>query len=175
MSKRIIEDVIKEALTGDYQKNALELITYLRANEMQIPLGELETFIWEIKFKGELVCYFELSAECWGVMSDQVPGTWINWSDGENNSLYEDVTVDEHINEIAWANIRICENTKSGAEPCGGECSPGRRKMILGKEFENVCVSALGLYGTDVEKYPDMLECMKKMIEARKNDILNMR
>ena len=170
-AKKIVEDVINEALTGEYQKSALELITYLRANEMEIPHGELDTFIWEITFKGELVCYFELSMECWGVLSAQVPGSWINWPEGENNGVYDDVNVDEYIKEIAWANVRICENAKPDAEPCGGECSPGRYKRILGKEFENVCVSALGLFGTDADKYPDILQCMKKMIEARKNEV----
>ena len=73
-----------------------------------------------------------------------------------------DFFVDERIKEIAWANLRTC------VVDCGGACKPGRRKRVLGKEFNNLCFSALMFDSPNSET----LECVKRMVDARVNDIL---
>lgn len=160
MSGQRIEDVIHDVLKDDAQKNALDFITFMRANE--IPLDESEGY-WEVKLKDECVCYILITGSDeapgpWTIWSDQVPGTWVVWDDAK----YVDFPMDEHIRQTAWANINICAN-------CGG-CTPsgGKRKTVLGKDFDNLCNSALAFTNPNTEA----LACVKKMIEMRIHDIL---
>lgn len=162
MSKKSIEDVIGDVLEGDAKRNALDFAAYLRINEIQ--LEESENY-WDVRFKGKSACFIWIDGSDqkpgpWTIWSDQEPGTWIAWSDGENRNRCKDPVVDEHIKEIAWANVNFCAN-------CGGDCSPGRRKSVLGKEFDNVCSSAIAFTNPDMEA----LNCAKKMIDMRMVDI----
>ena len=164
MSKQNFEAVINETLKDDTKKNALDFITYLGTDEMSYTHSD---FCWDVRYKDESVCFIMIGGfedkqlNHWVIWSDQVPGSWANWDDGENNGGYVDFPVDEHIKELAWANVNICGR-------CGGECSPGKRKTVLGKEFDNLCQSAIVFTNPDAET----MECAKKMIDARKGDIL---
>ena len=145
MSENKIEDVIGKALNGDAQKNALDFIAYLNANEMIV--GENHS---EVSYKGEIICYMHIDG------SDQVPGPWTIWSD--DNAVYEhvDASLDEHTKEIAWAHANVCGS-------CGGDCSPGKRKTIFGKEIDNICSATFMFTNPDAET----LECVKKLLEMR--------
>jgi len=155
MSEQKIEEIIGEVLTGDVQKNALEFVAYLRANEILFERGKgywENKYYWLIKFKNEYVCFILIEEK-----------DWIIWSDDSDSNWFEDFPLDEYLKEIAWKNVDICEN-------CSNGCSPGTRKIIFGKEFVNVCRTTMRFTNPDVEE----LECMKKMVEIRKNDILKM-
>lgn len=163
MSNKSIEAVINEILTGDTQRNALDFVAHLRANE--IPLEESENY-WEVKYKDKVVCYMMITGSDeapgpWTIWSDQEPGAWVAWSDGDNSSEGETFSVDGQIKDIAWGNVNFCAS-------CGSDCSPGKRKIILGKAFDGVCSSALAFTNPDAS----MVICAKKMIDARKSDIL---
>lgn len=158
-----IESVIHDVLKDDTQKHALDFIAYLRANE--IPLEESESY-WEVKYKDQCVCFILITGSDafpgpWTIWSDQAPGTWVTWDDGNDRNEHENLTVDEHIKQIAWANVNFCAN-------CGGNCSPGKRKTILGRDFDHVCSSAVAFTNPDSET----VNCAKKMVDARKRDIL---
>ena len=159
---RKIEDAIMDVLKGDAQKNALDFVAYLRENE--IPLEESDN-LWSVQYKDEYMCFILIDGSDnapgpWTIWSEQVPGTWVTWSDDDCGGEYVDFPLDDHIKEIALANINICGS-------CGGSCSPGRRKRVLGKEFDNVCNSAIAFTNPDAAA----LECAKRMIDARKDDI----
>lgn len=165
MSNKRIEDVISDVLTDDAQKNALNFVAYLRANE--IPFEESENY-WEVKYKDECVCFLWVSGTDdipgpWTIWSAQVPGSWATWADGEHSSEeFVDIPMDERIREIAWANVNVCGN-------CGGcDNVGGRRKMVLGKEFDNLCNSTMAFTNPDAEA----LECAKKIIDIRIGEIL---
>ena len=163
MSKKRIEEVISETLEGNSQKNALDLASYLRANE--IALEESESY-WEVEYKGKVLCFILINGSDqapgpWTIWSDQEPGTWTSWSDEGYIHEHKDCSVDEHTKKVAWDNVNFCAS-------CGGDCSPGRRKTILGKEFDNLCSSAMAFTNPDLEA----LDCIKKMISIRKSDIL---
>ena len=164
MASKRIEDVINDVLEGDSKKNALNFANYLRANE--IPLDESDCY-WEVKLNGKCMCFILIidsddAPGPWTVWSDQEPGTWSTWSDKDEIKEYEDSTVDKHIKEIAWSHVNFCTN-------CGSGCNPGRSKTILGKNFDNVCKSTMAFTDPDAEA----LECLKKMLDIRKRDILN--
>ena len=160
MPEKRIEDFIAEVLIANVQHNALNFIAYLRANEMQFERGRgywEDKLYWLIKYKDEYVCFILIGAE-----EKPGPGPWIVWSDDSGSNCFEDYPLDEQMKEIAWKNVDICGN-------CGGCGKPGgTRKTIFGKEFNNVCRTTMRFTEPDAE----VLECMKKMVEIRKNDIL---
>jgi len=164
MPNKKIEDVIGEVLTGHLQKNALDFVAYLRANK--IAFEESENY-WEVKYKDECVCFIWINDSDekpgpWTVWSAQVPGAWATWADDEYSDECVDFSMDERIREIAWVNVNVCEN-------CGG-CSSvgGRRKTVLGKEFDHLCNSIMAFTNPNSEA----LDCAKKMIDIRINEIL---
>jgi hypothetical protein len=152
-----IEDFINEVLTGDIQKNALEFIACLRVNGMlfeRVNKGYWEDKLyWYINYKGKSVCFI--------LINGYEKGHWTIWSDDDRDSnWFRDFPLDEKMKEIAWKNVDICENC--------GSCGGGTNKTIFGKDFNNVCCTVMRFTNPDVET----LECMKKMVEIRKNDIL---
>ena len=162
MPEQRIEDFIGEVLTGEDQKNALEFAAYLRESEMQFERGTgywEGKLYWVINYKDESVCYILIGSE-----EKPGPGPWIIWSDDSGSNSFEDFPLDERIKEIAWKNVDICGN-------CGGCDNRGytrKTKTIFGKEFNNVCLTTMRFTNPDVEE----LECVKKMMEIRKNYIL---
>ena len=149
MSEKRIEDVINEVLKGEAQKNALDFAAFL--NENEIIVGEN---LGEAAYKGEAVCYMHFDG------SDQVPGPWTIWSDGSTVYEYEDVLQDEGIRETAWAHANVCGD-------CGAGCSPGKRKTIFGKEFDNICSATFMFTNPDAKT----LECVKQLLKIRINAI----
>jgi hypothetical protein len=163
MAKQRIENVINDVLKDDAKKLALEFVAYLQANE--IPIDESENY-WDIKYKDKSVCFIWIDGSNqkpgpWTIWSDQEPGTWVTWVEGEKADSCKDFSVNEDIKTIAWENVNFCEN-------CGGDCSPGKQKTILGKAFENVCSSAIAFTNPNA----GMVKCAKEMVRMRKNDIL---
>ena len=148
MSEKRIEDVINDVLTGEIKQNALDFAAYLKANEMTVNGIE-------VSYKGKSVCYMHLDGK------EEKPGPWTIWTDGDYSNENADIPLDGRMKEIAWKNVNICAS-------CGGKCSPGTSKTIFGKEFDNVCSADMAFYMPDAEA----LECLKKLLEMRKKDIL---
>jgi hypothetical protein len=159
MSEQKLQNIISKVLTGETQKNVLEFFTYLEANEMFFERGKgywEEKLYWMIKYMDEFVCFILINC------SDEKTDTWIIWSDDSGSNWFSDFPLDEHLKEIAWKNVDFCGN-------CGGCNNPGGScKNIFGKEFNNVCRTAMKFNNPDKE----VLKCVKKLIEIRKNDIL---
>ena len=166
MSKIKIEDVISKGFTDDKLKNALAFVAHLRT--LDLPLKEFDkeerTYYFDIEYKGIMLCFIHVSQKSITVYSSQVPCSWIYWSDGENDIEYTEPVVDDIIKKAAWKKVRKCGS-------CGCKSAPGTRKKILGKEFDNVCVSALGFRRPTADAD---WECIKQMVTAMKNDIDNM-
>jgi len=158
MVKRRIEEVISDVLRDEARKNALEFIAYLRANNIMIE--DSDNYFWHPTYRAKGLCTINVEINDDGASLDtfinDLPGAWIaSANSGE--------CVDERTKEIIWANLRPCEITGCG------DCSPGISKIILGKEFNNLCGSFLGIYDPDAET----IECMKKIIDGLKSEILD--
>jgi len=150
MSKKLIEDVINETLEGEARANALDFITYLRANEIEIPINEPDNYFWDATNKGEGMCVINIQILDDGVSFDTfIQKLPASWETGED--------IDERTKEIVWANIRPCDPT------CGGSCSPGSPATVCGKEFDGLCTSRLGFYAPNAET----VACMKEIIAAK--------
>jgi hypothetical protein len=149
MSARKIEDMIHEKLQDEAQKNALEFINYLGEDV----LLEDEDWCWKAKYNDETVFHIRIG----GFHGEP---TWLAWSATDFD--YSETEIDEHAKKIAWENICTCGK-------CGDNCAPGRRAVIFGKTFENCCTSSLMF----INPNRDGLECLKKLINIRKIDIID--
>jgi len=145
MSEQQIEKTINDVLSGDVLKNALDFVEYLKANGM-VAGGEHGA----VNYQGKPVCYMHLDD------TTERPGPWTIWTEGDYSSEHKDVPIDENMKKIAWANVNTCAS-------CGCDCSPGKRKVIFGKEFDNVCGAVMAFYMPNAET----LECVKKLLEMR--------
>jgi len=167
VSEKIIEDVIRETLIGDEQKNALDFVSYLRVNEIEIPPNKPGGDFWNAGYKGRGICVINLPAvyddhNGFDTFINDLPHAWDNLSDGGKGDGVAGFPVHERTKEIIWANVRPHDLT------CHGKCSPGSTKMIFGKKFDNLCSSFLGIYSPDAET----VDCMKKIVGGLKSDIL---
>ena len=132
-----------------------------------MPLDESDKY-WDVKCNGRTVCALWIDGSDsvpgpWTIWSAEEPDSWAYWSDGEENRKYINAMVDEYIKEIAWVNVNVCGN-------CGGCGKPGgRRKTVLGKDFDGLCNAAMQFVNPNAEA----LACAKKMVDIRIADILN--
>lgn len=160
MPAKRIEEVITDVLREDARDHALDFVAYVRASG--IPLEEGEGY-WEVAYQGRTVCSILIDGSGqapgpWTIWSDQEPGTWIAWPEGDPHAASP---VDERTQAVAWAHVNPCAS-------CGSDCSPGKRKTVLGKAFDNLCSSALAFTNPDAQA----LDCAKQMVAARKSDII---
>ena len=151
MAKKKIEDVFNEFFTGDTLENALDFAEYLRTNEMTYN-GE-----YEIHYRDKLLCYIDTPNE--------KSHSWRVWTVGDYSCEYEGFPIDEHTKEIAWANVVYCGN----CDDCDRD--PGKTEVIFGKEFIGVCNGTDNLAMRFNNPDAGTLECVKKMVEMRKNFI----
>jgi len=145
-----LEEIINDTLNGDALKNALEFAEYLKANEMIYTGNHCE-----VHYKGNCACYIYFDELC------KLHGPWTVWTEGDYVGEHDDVPMDDGMKEIAWANVWRCLN-------CGNPCSPGKSSIIFGRRFDNVCNAVMAFRNPGRET----LECVKKLVEMRKNDIL---
>jgi hypothetical protein len=147
MSIERIENNIKEFFEGDMLKNALGFLVFLKANGM-VAGGEHG----EVTFENKCICYMHIGN------GQTKPAPWTIWTEGDYSREYDSCPIDEDIKKIAWDNINYCAN-------CGGVCSPGKQKIVFGKEFNNVCSADMAFYVPDAES----LECVEKLLGMRKH------
>lgn len=158
MTEKRFEDNINELLSGNTQKNALDFITYLRANEIE-PQGSSSCEVFY--YKDMPVCVIFVNG------SEQMPGPYTVWHSGHDGKYapeaipagedadtvgLTDTSADEQVKEAAWAHINICSS-------CGCGRQPGRRTAVFGREFDNVCTSTLAFTDPD----PEALENLKQL------------
>ena len=129
-----IENEINDALKDDAQKNALDFIAYMKESGMTTHAEHHNAF----EYKNEWVCIVCI------IPVDGVPG-WVIF-DNPLTSKFDDFPADADLKELAWAHVNIC-TTCGGGSGCGSQ--PGRRKVIFGKEFDNVCTSEVAFWNPD--------------------------
>ena len=141
-----IEEQIKNKLSGDMQKNALDFIAYMKAAGMTTH----DTYSTAFEYNGKWVCILIIGKNNWTIYDNPL------------TKHYDDFPVDESMKEFVCAHVRKC--TK-----CGCDSSPGINKLIFGRAFENVCTSEVGFRNPDVEtlqKVRQMIDIWKKNIDG---------
>ena len=150
-----ITKTINDTLNGDALQNAQDFAAFLADSDMQFVRGGgywADKLYWCVNYKDESVCYILLEDSSWTV-----------WSDDSDYNSFEDFPLGEDMKEIAWKHLGICDN----AERCFDGCAR-KRKVFFGKEFDNVCGTSMKFENPNAE----MVECLKKLMEIRKNSIL---
>lgn len=165
MPEQKIENMIDEVLIGDAQKNALAFTAYLQANDLafeQAKDGYWKDKPYWLKYKDKAVCYVFIHGSPAKYIGE--PEGWIVWTDDSGSNCFADDQADEQTKEIAWEHIDVCGNCSPNS-PCFG----GSSKTIFGKSFDHVCRTTMIFVNPDTKA----LECLKKLLEIRKEDILS--
>lgn len=124
-----LNDHIKENLSGDDCKTALEFISFLQAMNLQFVKDESDCwkdkiYYW-VKRNDKCVCFIAVKDP------DEKENRWTVWSDDIETSLLEKSSISDDLQQIAWEHIDHCGNC--------GSCGGGRHKVVFGKKFDNVC------------------------------------
>jgi len=162
--KSKIEDVAAEFLDGDNLKNILDLIGFLKDNELT-PRWDY-TNRWSFNYKSKKVCYIAISGneKLWtfspGHLSRQ-GAPFKEWF-----ADYNQYITDDELKEFVWSHLRNntikCKNNT---------CEGIKNITILGKEFDRICfcwtIRIPNLNGAE-------LECAKKLILVIKTIIADL-
>ena len=143
------ENEIKEKLSGDMQKNALNFLSFIKEKGMTTD----EEYSSVFRYNGEAVCVLALHPNF-----DENIGWNVYLGDYDSSICsdeYENFPVDEELKEFAWAHKHTC-----GSCGCGNQ--PGKKFKILGKEFDNVCTSLMWFGNAEAET----LDKLKKLVDV---------
>ena len=149
-----LEKTLNKKLSGNALQNALNFLAFMSDNEMPLDsAGE-----W-FQYRGENICTIILGvceAHNMSGKGDNWSIYWANcdvqWGDGDE--------ADEALEQFAFRSESPC-----GKCPC--EHSPGIRKTVFGRVYENSCYSTLCIDNPGAEE----LGYVKRLAEMRKRDI----
>ena len=164
MQKIIIEEVISKNLTGVKQEIALDFVAYIRALGLKINVIDVNKKAHHFTIENNGVAFFRVYINNSFSVSP-FPGVSCSWfysSANESDVKFPVPVVDDQIKKLVWKKVKRCLN-------CGCKFAPGRKETILGKEFDNVCVSP-PIQFCNISN-PVHLVCIKQMVTAMKNDI----
>lgn len=155
MTKQI-ETYIEENLSGESKRTALELVEFLRDNELTFYKDTCDCwkdkiYYW-VKLGDECVCFIAIKDP------DEPDNLWTIWSD--DSSAYEDASVSDEIKNVGWQYVDHCGNC--------GSCSGGKEKIIFGKTFSRVCGCTFRIDNATQEDFP----FLKTMVDLRIKELL---
>jgi hypothetical protein len=159
---KLIEDGIREKLTGDPQKNALDLVAFMRENEFSFDAFDMGSETgWNPTYKGK-------GFGCVQIGNDNTLGFWLglDWNFDDTGKLAQHV--DDDLKEFAWAHVVVCPQEKYCKPPyCQpNDEHPGSRNrwQIFGKEYESTCHAPLAFFNPDAKA----VENLKKLLYMTK-------
>ena len=149
-----LEDAINNKLSGDTQKNALDLVVFMGANGF--------SFEWfdEGSAAGWALIYKSINIGC--ILTFDVD---FNLCFGLELDFSNIVPEEDDMKETIWAKLSFCGKCNDNWETCSGV-----EKTILGKTFDNLCHSPMCFINPDVKT----LENMKKLLLLLKQKRDNM-
>lgn len=152
-----IRDYIDRELSPAEQKIALDFVGYLEDNDLAFykdngDCWKDKIYYW-VKSGEKCVCFIAIKDP------DERENHWTVWSDDMGSEWLEKYPVDGRIKELAWHHVSHCGHC--------GSCGGGRRKIIFGKEFSDVCGCT---FRVDNPTFDDLL-FLKKMVEIRIHEI----
>jgi len=142
-----INTVISEQLSGQAQHNALELINFLQANDIQLdPNGDTGEG-WAVGgVVGDSLGFLYITG------ADRFPGPWTLWL---NTCEFGDIAMDDALKETVWAHASPCGKCNKNWENCGG----GERS-IFGRNFDRLCHSPVMFFNPDAQTVDDIKQLL---------------
>lgn len=158
MGELTIRDYIYQELSPCEQEIALDFITYLEENHMTFfkdngACWKDKIYYW-VKLGDRCVCFIVIKDP------DEPENHWTIWSEDMGSEWLENASVRSEIKGIVWRYVGHCGHC--------GSCSGGRRKVIFGKVFDDVCGCT---FRVDNPVAEDLL-FLKEMVEIRKKEIM---
>lgn len=153
-----IIDIINDTFPTSLKNNTIDLISYINNNSTSFEqlFGYWENQLYfMVKYKNESVCYILLN----GTGDEKQFSPLTIWSDDSGSKWYENFNLPEELKQVAYSNIDYCVHC--------GSCSGGKRKIIFGREFDNVCMCVFRFTNPDEQEF----NLIKELINARKKSI----
>lgn len=157
MSSLNIRDCICRELSSEDKETALNFIDYLEAKQLTFYKDNSDCwkdkiYYW-VKLGDKCVCFIAINDP------DEKDNRWTVLSDDMGSEYLDNHPCSHEMKEIAWKNIDHCGNC--------GSCCGGRRRVIFGKEFSDVCGCTFRIDNPDSEA----LLFMKEMADIRIKEI----
>lgn len=158
MSELNIDEYIDRELSAEEQNVAIEFVRFLKENHLEFYKDNCDywkdkIYYW-VKSGHADVCFIAIRNP------EEKNNHWTVWSADMGSEWLEDVIVDQETKELAWKYVGHCGHC--------GSCGGGRRKVIFGKEFDDVCGCTFRI---DNPKQED-LDFLKTMVEIRMKEII---
>lgn len=158
MAEHNIEYDIQSELSLEEQEVAMDFVHFLKEKNLSFhkdngAYWKDKIYYW-VKRENECVCSISIKNP------DEESNHWTIWSADMGSEWFEKESIRDEIKETAWKYVDHCKNC--------GSCGGGRRKVIFGKEFKDVCGCTFRI---DNPKIEDLL-FLKKMVEIRMREIV---
>lgn len=152
-----IKDYINRELSSTDREIALKFVHFLEDQNLTFYKDNCDCwknkiYYW-VKLGDKCVCFIAVNDP------DEADNRCTVWSDDMGSEWLEKSSYAEKIKETAWKYVDRCGNC--------GSCGGGRRKVIFGKEFNDVCGCTFRVDNPDT----DDLLFLEKMAEIRIKEI----
>ncbi len=158
MAELTIEDYIQRELSLEEQKVAMDFVSFLKDNNLRFykdngAYWKDKIYYW-VKQEDALVCFIAIENP------DEESNHWTIWSTDMNAEWLKNESISDEMKETAWKYVDHCKNC--------GSCGGGRRKVIFGRAFDDVCGCTFRIDNPKMEDLP----FLKKMVEIRMKEII---
>ncbi|MBQ2707661.1 MAG: hypothetical protein IJF67_05295 [Clostridia bacterium] len=152
-----IEDYISRELSGTDRQTALDFVRFLREKELHFHRDTCDCwkdkiYYW-VQHGDDCVCFIAIADP------DEPANRWTVWSDDMDGAGLAEVQEEPAICEAAWCHVDHCGHC--------GSCGGGRRKIIFGRTFEDVCGCTFRVDNPS----PGDLPFLKEVVELRLAEI----
>lgn len=152
-----IETYIRRELSYEEQNVAMDFVRFLKEKQLSFQRDKgaywKNKIYYRVKKEDACVCFIAIKNP------DEESNHWTVWSDDMGSEWLEKDIDDAEVKEAAWKYVDYCIQC--------GSCGGGRRKVIFGKDFNDVCGCTFRI---DNPKNEDLL-FLKKMVEIRMKEI----
>ena len=154
-----ILDYIYRELSLEEQKVAIEFVRFLRDNYLSFYKDNCtywkdKIYYW-VKLDDDCICFIAIKNP------DEKMNHWTVWSENMGSEWLESSIGDDKVKEVAWNYANHCCHC--------GSCGGGEKKIIFGKEFDDICGCTFRI---DNPRAEDLL-FLKRMVEIRINEVRN--
>lgn len=158
MAEHNIEYNIQSKLSPEEQEVAMDFVCFLKENQLSFQRDNSaywkdKIYYW-VKQEEVLVCFIAIKNP------DEESNHWTIWSTDMNSEWLKNESIGDKMKETAWKYVDHCKNC--------GSCGGGRRKVIFGREFDDVCGCTFRIDNPKIED----LSFLKKMVEIRMKEII---
>ena len=156
VAEKFISDYITENLSLQDSETALDFVHFLKNQNCEFikDNGYWKNKIYYlIKLKDKFVCFIAIKDP------DEPHNNWTVWSDDMSSDFLAMQEDDILLRQSAWKHVDLCGKC--------GSCGGGRKKIIFGKTFDNVCGCTFRFDNPDT----DDLAALKKIVEIRLKEI----